>query len=81
MSKLRMPPNCIDVSEQYRGTVTSSVGAEVFRKQQIADRLTIPGFKEQQRDGAVAIIGDHGSTRLSGNPEKPWEEVYKEGQS
>jgi len=33
MSKLKMPPNCIDVGAQYHGTVTTLVGAEAFRKQ------------------------------------------------
>ena len=32
MSKLKMPPNCIDATEQYRGMAITLVGAEVFRK-------------------------------------------------
>jgi|ERR1700687_716322 len=41
MAKLRMPPNCIDATEQYRGTVITLVGAEVFRKQITERRAAI----------------------------------------
>ena len=41
MSKLKMPPNCIDATEQYRGTVITLVGAEVFRKQITERRAAI----------------------------------------
>jgi hypothetical protein len=41
MSKLKMPPNCIDVSAQYRSTVTTLVGIEVFRKQITERRASI----------------------------------------
>jgi len=33
MSKLKMPPNCIDVTAQHPGTVITLVGAEHIRKQ------------------------------------------------
>jgi hypothetical protein len=41
MTKLKMPPNCIDATEQYRGTVITLVGAEVFRKQITERRAAI----------------------------------------
>jgi hypothetical protein len=32
MPKLKMPPNCVDVSALHRGEIISLVGAEVFRR-------------------------------------------------
>ena len=71
MAKLKMPANCIDVTEQYRGTVIALIGCSenerqfvhelrksILAKQELnADCPTLPGFKEQKRNGVRAIIG------------------------
>jgi hypothetical protein len=67
MTKLRLPPNCIDVTDQAPGTVITLVGAESIRKQiaaghapSLANRPTVPqGFKDvtRERGGVRAIIG------------------------
>jgi len=64
--KLKPPSNFVDVTEQYRGTVITLVGAEVFRKampgRDNQDRPTVNGFKEQKRNGVRAIVGYPTST-------------------
>jgi ATP-dependent Zn protease len=53
--KLKLPPNCIDVTEKYLGTVTTLIGAEVFRKQ--ISRMGLPERRAYHESGhAVAAI-------------------------
>jgi hypothetical protein len=58
--KLIMPPNCVDVSKQYRGMTITLVGEMVHKQRMaMAKRLTLNGFKERAPGRTVAIIGSH----------------------
>ena len=63
MPKLKMPPNCIDVTLQHRGTIVGLLGAEVIRKQIAEQRLALSADRPTLPQGFVDVLRERGAVR------------------